>query len=220
MSVKYSELVEPRGEIINGEFQALPPPTPEHSRVQGVLRSERSLGGFDDDGNRPDGDGPGGWWIFTEINIRLGTETYRPDLAGWKRERLPNPTVASPIIVTPDWICEVISPGNEKHDRVTKKRVYAEHGVSWYWIVDTRLRTLEAFELVTQTTWQKVDKAKVSGQVKDDLFIEAHVQISHWLDIGAFDDTTIDARIRPFDIVALDVSRLFFPREMCEKRDK
>ena len=91
----------------------------------------------------------------------------------------------------PDWVCEVISPSNAAQDRVRKRRLYAAHGVPFYWIVDPASRTLEALRLVT------------TGD---------HVE---WNEIGVYDDTSI-ARIAPFDAIELDVGRLFPPAAPTE----
>ncbi len=100
-----------RAEIIDGRIVKAEAPLPMHSKAQGALR--RFVGGpFDDD----DGfGGPGGWWIFVEVDVALGKHVVRPDLAGWRRDRLVSPNVR-PIEVTPDWICEIVSPSNEAHD--------------------------------------------------------------------------------------------------------
>src|SRR6187397_2162765 len=105
-----------RAEILAGAIITQPAPRPRHSKVQGALR--RFLGGpFDDD----DGfGGPGGWWIFVEVDVKLGGDVVRPDLSGWRRERLPTPDVR-PIDVAPDWVCEILSESNAAHDRVTKR---------------------------------------------------------------------------------------------------
>jgi Uma2 family endonuclease len=168
-----------RAEIIGGQIVTLPAPRPRHSKPQGALR--RFVGGpYDDD----DGfGGPGGWWIFVEVDVQLGSEVVRPDLSGWRRARLPDPDVR-PITVAPDWICEVLSASNEAHDRVTKRRIYAEHGVAHYWIVDPEARTLEALTL----------------------------EQGRWVDAGSFDETAT-ARIAPFTEVELPIGRLFLPRE-------
>jgi Uma2 family endonuclease len=167
-----------RAEIVAGEIATLPAPRPRHSKPQGALR--RFIGGpYDDD----DGyGGPGGWWIFFEVDVQLGADVVRPDLSGWHRERLAVPDVR-PIDIPPDWICEVLSESNEAHDRVTKRRLYAEHHVGHYWIVDPEARTLEAFTL----------------------------EKGRWVDAGSFDSTSI-ARITPFPEVELSVGRLFLPR--------
>ncbi len=40
---------------------------------------------------KPGGSGPssGGWWILPEVDIQLGENGYRPDIAGWRRQRAP-----------------------------------------------------------------------------------------------------------------------------------
>jgi Uma2 family endonuclease len=166
-------------EILDGQIVTFPSPLPRHAKCAGAVR--RFVGGpFDDD----DGfGGPGGWWIFVEVDVALGEEVFRPDLSGWRRARLPEPDVR-PIAVPPDWVCEVLSPSNEPHDRVTKKRKYAKYGIGHYWIIDPEERTLEAFDLV-------------GGK---------------WVDAGSFGETEV-ARIRPFEAVELPVGRLFLPRK-------
>lgn len=170
-----------KAEVIHGALVVPPAPLPRHSSVQGKLR--RFIGGpFDDD----DGlGGPGGWWIFLEVDVRFAQHVIvKPDLAGWRRERLPDPWDVRPIDVAPDWICEVISPSNAGVDRVTKRSLYAEAGVGHYWIADPAARTLETYRL---------DRAT-----------------KHWVDSGAFDATAV-AHVLPFESVALDLSRIFPP---------
>jgi Uma2 family endonuclease len=172
-----------RAELIGGEIVVQPAPLPKHLKPQGALR--RSIGGpFDDDHGA---DGPGGWYIFIEAEVRFGAEVVRPDLSGWRRERLKNPN-QRPFDVVPDWTCEVISPSTASRDRVYKRRLYAKHGVAFYWIVDPQARTLEALES------------------------------NHgvWVDAGTFDDTAV-TRIRPFEAVEIAVGRLFLEREPDEE---
>lgn len=38
----------------------------------------------------------------------------------------------------PDWIIEIISPGNPEHDYIRKLNLYKDAGVREYWIVDPR----------------------------------------------------------------------------------
>ncbi len=170
-----------KGEIIHGALVVPPSPLPRHSSVQGKLR--RLVGGpFDDDDGHG---GPGGWWIFLEVDVRLAVdEIVRPDLAGWRRERLPAPWDVRPIDVVPDWICEITSVSNAGHDRVTKRELYARYGVAHYWIADPAARTLETLRL---------DPAA-----------------KRWVDSGAFDATSV-GRIPPFEAIELDLSRVFPP---------
>lgn len=169
-----------RFEILDGELVAQAGALPRHSKVQQALA--RFIGGpFDNDDGRG---GPGGWWILPEVEVALSPhQIVRPDVAGWRRERLPDPWDMRPITVVPDWICEVLSPSNAAHDRVKKLRLYAQVGVSFYWIIDPAERTLEALRL---------------GE-------------SGWMSFSAYDDAST-AAIAPFDAVELEVGRLFPPR--------
>ena len=92
-----------------------------------------------------DGDRPGGWWILMEQLVRFESgQTLRPDLSGWRRERLPMPPLDDDAVihVRPDWICEIISSSNAGNDLIKKKRIYHRHGVPHYWIVDPRDQSL------------------------------------------------------------------------------
>jgi len=77
-----------RAEVIGGAMITPTSPLPRHGRAQRVVG--RIIGGaFDDD----DGlGGPGGWWILPEFDARLSPhDIVKPDIAGWRRERLPDP---------------------------------------------------------------------------------------------------------------------------------
>lgn len=167
-----------KAEVIAGALEVMPGPLPRHGRAQ------RSLGSFiggpydDDDG----AGGPGGWWIFVEVDVQLAPhDIVRPDLAGWRRARLADPE-ARPFTTVPDWVCEILSPSTARRDRVTKRHLYAKHGIRYYWLVDPDSRTVEALEL------------------RDDV----------WVELGVYDDTAT-VRIRPFEEVELPIGRLFLP---------
>jgi len=169
-----------RAEVLGGTVITSPAPLPKHSRAQRALGS--FVGGpFDDDDGHG---GPGGWWIFVEVDIQLAPhDIVRPDLAGWRRERLHNPGEQRPILVPPDWVCEVLSPSTAVHDKITKRALYARSGIRHYWIVDVDAHTLEAFELLDQ----------------------------RWVLAGTYGDDAL-ARIAPFEAVELAVGRLFLPK--------
>ena len=106
--------------------------------------------------------GPGGWWILAEQRF-VGPDperhTLEPDLAGWRKERMP--VLQSPYpMIAPDWACEVISPESKTRDRGLKMQAYATLGVGWYWLVDPQLRSLEVFAL-RHGSWEPV--ASFSG---------------------------------------------------------
>jgi Uma2 family endonuclease len=91
--------------------------------------------------------GPGGWCILLEPELHLGPDVVVPDLAGWRRERMPVVPNVSYFRRPPDWVCEILSPSTASFDRVTKLAVYAGEGVSWAWLIDPIARTLDVLKL-------------------------------------------------------------------------
>ena len=91
--------------------------------------------------------GPGGWWIFIEPEVHLGEDILAPDIAGWRRERMPEYPRTAYVTLAPDWVCEVLSASTRKHDLCGKRPIYAREGVAHLWLVDPVDRTLEGFEL-------------------------------------------------------------------------
>jgi len=129
-------------EIIGGELVVTPRPALWHARASSRLGS--ALGGPFDLGS---GGGPGGWWILDEPELHFAEDVLVPDLAGWRRERLPVIPDAAYLSVAPDWICEVISPSTERIDRSRKTEIYARERVSCLWFLDPIVRTLEVMKL-------------------------------------------------------------------------
>ena len=124
-------------ELIDGILVEKEAASGRHGRAQ--LRLARRLGPYD---RKPGGRWPGGWWFATEVEVQLGTsDVFRPDIAGWRLERLASPPEDVPIVVKPDWVCEVLST-NKRNDLVKKKRAYHKHEVGHYWIVDPTEETL------------------------------------------------------------------------------
>jgi Uma2 family endonuclease len=128
------------GEIIRGVLHTHPRPAPKHARAYSSLGVE--LGGPFDRGRN----GPGGWWILDEPELHLGADVLVPDLAGWKRERMPKLPNGAWFELAPNWICEILSPSTAKIDRAEKLPLYAQAGVAHCWLVDPDLKTLEVFE--------------------------------------------------------------------------
>lgn len=161
-------------EILEGELYATPRPAVPHAVAASVLGSE--LGGPFHQGRG----GPGGWWILYEPELHLSPDVVVPDLAGWRRTRLPQLPDAAAITVAPDWICEILSPSTEAIDRVPKLRTYAREGVSHVWFVNPRTHTLEVLRLDGRT-WALVATHDGDGSVS----------------------------VEPFEAIALDLFRLW-----------
>jgi len=56
------------------------------------------------------GGGPGGWLILDEPELHMGADILVPDIAGWRRERMPRLPTTAWFELAPDWVCEVLSP--------------------------------------------------------------------------------------------------------------
>jgi Uma2 family endonuclease len=126
-------------EIIDGELSPKAQPSARHGAAQ--LATTQLLRPFN---RRPGGSGgPGGWWFAAETEVEFDSDqVYRPDVSGWRRDRLAALPTEAPVRVRPDWICEVLSPSNASQDTVKKLRGYHRGGVPHYWIIDPIAQTL------------------------------------------------------------------------------
>ncbi|QFY89645.1 Uma2 family endonuclease [Magnetovirga frankeli] len=132
------------GEIIQGALETQPRPGPRHAHAQSRLGA-RINGPFDQGLG-----GPGGWWILDEPELHLGADIMVPDLAGWRRERMPSLPDTAWFELAPDWVCEILSPATARKDRVLKMPIYAREGVQHVWLLDPQIRTLEVYGLKQQ----------------------------------------------------------------------
>jgi len=126
-----------RAEVIGGAIVAMAPPTFFHGDAQGTVFAFLKL-----PFNRGRG-GPGGWWLSLETEIELSVhEVYRPDVAGWRKDRVADAPPGLPVTIRPDWVCEVLSPSTRRNDLGVKLRSYFRAEVGHYWLVDTAAKVL------------------------------------------------------------------------------
>ncbi len=135
------------GQIINGQLIAMPRPAPKHASASSNLGYE-----VGNPFHRGRG-GPGGWRILDEPEIHLRGDILVPDLAGWRRERMPQLPNTAYFELAPDWICEVLSPSTGRLDRADKMPLYATWGVAHLWLVDPETQVLESYELIENGHW-------------------------------------------------------------------
>lgn len=168
------------GEILDGQLHVQPRPSGAHGVAESALGMQ--LGPPFQFGRG----GPGGWWIIDEPELHLvrDQEVAVPDLAGWRRERMPVVPRGHRFTVVPDWVCEVLSPSTAGTDREVKLPLYARYGVAYAWLVDPRARTLEAYAL----------------------------EASAWVEIGRFAGGATVA-VTPFEAVAFDLGDLWAPTD-------
>ena len=161
-------------EILDGELFLSPRPAPRHAVVSSRLGFD--IGGPFDRGSG----GPGGWWILDEPELHFGEQIVVPDLAGWRRERMPAVPEEAFFSLAPDWICEVLSPSTERIDRSRKLRTYAAAGVAHAWLVKPTDRTLEVLRL----------------------------RDGAWTIVAVWEDAAV-VRAEPFEAIDLELGRLW-----------
>lgn len=128
-------------ELIDGELYTSPRPAPAHATASSVLGMD--IGGPFHRGRG----GPGGWLILDEPELHLGPNVLVPDVAGWRRERMPEQPRTADYELPPDWACEVLSPSTARLDRVRKVPIYARARVPYVWLVTPTEQTLEVLHL-------------------------------------------------------------------------
>ncbi|MCA9638610.1 MAG: Uma2 family endonuclease [Myxococcales bacterium] len=128
-------------EIIDCELHLQPRPGGPHADAASVLGMD--IGSAFHRGRG----GPGGWIILYEPELHLGEHVLVPDLAGWRRARLPEVPSTPAFELCPDWACEVLSPSTALVDRQKKLPIYAAEGVVHLCLVDPTARVVEVFRL-------------------------------------------------------------------------
>ena len=161
-------------EILDGELIVSPRPALRHASASSGLGGHL-WGPFH--GGRG---GPGGWWILDEPELHLADDILVPDLAGWRRERLPAVPDTAYMTLAPDWVCEVISPSTERIDRSRKTRIYAREGVKHLWLLDPIVRTLEVLRL----------------------------ENARWVLLATHSDTDV-VRVEPFEAIEIELAALW-----------
>ena len=138
---------------LDGKLHTHPPPAMAHGLATLALATDLSNPFQFGQG------GHGGWWIAFEPELHLGEEIAVPDLAGWRRERMPEYPQSAYLTIALDWVCEVPSPSTRRLDLQERRPVYAREGVGLLWFVDPADRTLEAFDL-REGEWVLIATAK------------------------------------------------------------
>jgi Uma2 family endonuclease len=145
----YADYVQlPEGapyELIHGELVMSPSPSTLHQRI--LRRIARALDAFlEHEGH--------GEILFAPMDVRLSEEdAVQPDLIFIAAEQS-NIIGKQAIDGAPDLIVEILSPSTAYRDLTKKKRLYEQHGVREYWVIDPDEQTVEIFELANERYMQ------------------------------------------------------------------
>lgn len=121
-----------RVELIDGEFLVTPAPSPRHQEVSGntytLLRAQvvrLKLGKV----------------FYAPFDVILSRhDVVQPDLLFLSNETLK--AVCPRLEGPPEVAIEILSKGDRRRDLVGKKKLYFDHGVREYWIVDPEAATV------------------------------------------------------------------------------
>jgi Uma2 family endonuclease len=165
-------------EVIRGELHLFPRPRAAHSAAAIALAAElyhafqRGRGG------------PGGWIFHPEPELHFADDIVVPDLAGWRRERLPVTEDVAFMTLAPDWLCEILSPSTERIDRMDKMPIYAEAGVQHVWLIHPIRRTVEIFRL-RDGAWFGVAVHREAQRVRAEPFDAIELDLAMlWADVA------------------------------------
>ncbi len=131
-----------KAEFINGEVVVHSPALDRHNSC--MLLLARLLSIYVDDRGL-------GMVRAEKALIELTRNSYEPDVCFFGPDKAATITGDLLYYPTPDFIAEILSKSTEKYDREIKFADYAAHGVSEYWIIDPRRRTIEQHGIDTDT---------------------------------------------------------------------
>ena len=157
-------------EILGGELYASPRPAFPHALAASALGIQ--IGSAFQFGI----DGPGGWLVLDEPELRLGDDVLVSDLAAWRRERLPAVSTGEYPALAPDWVCEVLSPSTARIDRVKKLTIYARENVPYAWLVDPLQQTLEILGLEA-ARWTLLATHEADARVRAEPFAAVELDL-------------------------------------------
>ena len=127
-----------RWELLRGELIMVPGPNTAHQRI--TLNLVRFLSAFVEE------NALGEVFISPYDVVLSRNNVLQPDLLFVSRDQQSIITEAN-IQGAPALVVEVISPSTASKDRELKRRIYAEHGVGEYWLVDPDSRTISVMSL-------------------------------------------------------------------------
>jgi Uma2 family endonuclease len=158
-------------EIIDGDLITSPRPAPSHAAASSALGA--LLGGPFRFGIG----GPGGWILLDEPELHVGASILVPDLAGWRRERMPERPTEAFFTIAPDWLCEVPSPSTAALDRAEKLPRYAEAGIGHVWLIDPLLQILEVYRR-QDSKWVLLDVHQGDLKVRAEPFAAIEIDLT------------------------------------------
>jgi len=138
-----------RYELIDGVVVLSPSPRPWHNEIAAEIsfqlkafaRKSRTIR------------------VFPETDLHISSaRVYRPDLSVYLAAQLP--VRVGRLVLPPSLAVEVLSPGSEPLDYITKRDDYETFGVGEYWVVDPADGSIRS--------WRRLDARLVEVKVGGD----------------------------------------------------
>lgn len=140
-------LPDKKSYFLDGKIIDMSPTSWDHGAIQAnltttiktLIRTKKDL-----DTNQTDD-----WLIINEASVKYKTNNsgFIHDIAGWKKSRWILPKISHAIDVSPDWVCEILSPSNSSKDFVDVKQVLMLEKVPHYWIVDIKRKCIIVYAI-------------------------------------------------------------------------
>lgn len=148
-----------KAHLIEGRIYSHARPRVAHTELAGAIYRELAVT-FGDDRRG----GPGGWLFLIEPELTLGNDVLAPDIAAWRKARLPRAPATAQVSIAPDWVCEVLSKSTESFDRGVKRRAYLRAEVPHLWYVQPEAKLIEVYRKIGDF-YASVAESALSGPI-------------------------------------------------------
>ena len=81
-----------------------------------------------------------------DVKLDIARNAVQPDITVILKSN-PQQIIDGRYVGIPDFVVEILSPGNKEHDLVTKKDLYEKFGVQEYWVVDPETKLALGYAL-------------------------------------------------------------------------
>lgn len=160
-------------ELLDGYLIHKALPLPSHGAIQGKVFA--LVQPYDGD---PRPGHPGGWFFSLDAESYLDVKQGpRPDVLGWRLERIGDCDDRMMRSVRPDWVCEVVSASHRSRDIIQKRRIYADAGIPHYWLVDPADLTLTILRLGTGG-YEEVARSQLGDIVRPEPFESVELAVA------------------------------------------
>jgi len=152
-------------EVIDNTLYMLPTPTGKHQRISRLLTTQLDL--FVTKNKL-------GEIFYAPFDVFLdeSANAIQPDILFIAKQNASILNDEGIVHGVPDLIIEILSPGNKKHDLITKKNLYEKFGVKEYWIVDPDTKKSMGYTLKDKS-YQLIaeETAKINSILLEETFI-------------------------------------------------